>query len=296
MEAGNAMTSLYTPYSGRLADIMDEVYSLSADTKNGIFGTARYVTPAELLLWIGRGLEDIANGGYFKASTTIDVTASQTEYNLLTLIPRLVKADVVRKTANDDWMGLAGDQAAYAMGKQYASDWETGKYGYLRGTKFYMIDPPTATTTDALEVYHSYYPPYVITLSQVAVVNATGGKVTLSATAHELEVGDYVMIYGSTNYSGRKLITAVTTDTFTFAATYVAETIGAAVTCHCEPRIPISKDITLTYFCQMRRAMKDRKSAAGIKDYNQYFAQYEAEKSKLLSSGTPPVIRIRTPR
>lgn len=291
------MTNLYTPYAGRIADIMDDVYSLAGDTKNGALGTARYVTPAELILWIGRGLEDIANSGYFKASTTIDVTVNQTEYNLLALIPRLVKADLVRKASNSDWMGMAGDQAAYAMGTQYASDWETGKYGYLRGTKFYMIDPPTATTADALSVYYSYYPPYAITLSQVAVTSVdTGTKVRFAAVGNELAVGDYVMIYGSTNYSGRKLITAVTTDTFTITQSYVAETIGAAVTCHCEPRIPITKDIVLVYFCMMRRAMKDRKSATGARDFKEYMAQYNAAKTELLSSGTTPVIRIRTPR
>lgn len=291
------MTALYTLYSGRLADIMDDVYLLSNDTVNGTAGTARFVTPSDLLLWIGRGLEDIANSGYFKSSTTTDIVADQIEYNLLTLIPRLVKADVVRKASSADFMLTVRDQALYATSRQYASDWETGKIGYLRGTKFSLADPPTTTTTDGLEIYYSYYPPYAITLSQVAVTSVeTGTKVRFAAVGNELEIGDYVMIYGSTNYSGRKLVTAVTTDTFTITQTYVAETIGAAVTCHCEPRIPMTHDIALTYFCLMRRAMKDRKSSTSKRDLAEYSGLYAAAKSKLLSHGTPPIIRVRTPR
>lgn len=287
------MSSLYSPYSGRLADICDEFYDESDDTQDSTDTSGRFVEGSMVLLWIGRCLEDLANDGLFKTSTQIDIVADQTEYNLLTLIPRLVKADLARKTSAADWLVMLTDQALYAMAKQYASEWGTGKVGFIRGTKLYLVDAPTETTTEGLEIYYSYYPPYAITLSNTAAVNNGDGTVKLTASDNELEVGDKVMIYGTTNYDGTHEITAVTEDTFSFTDTYVAETIPTAAICRCEPRTPLTNDTVFTNYCLWRRSLKDRKSSTAKQDIALYSGRYQIEKNKLLTAGKPPILKVR---
>lgn len=278
---------LYSTIPGRLGDIIDFMYSHMDDTKGGTDTTGRFVTPPELLLWIGECYKDIANGGFFKTSTTIDITSGQSEYNLLTLIPRLIKAQRVRKVSSGDWLTALTDRNLLAIARQYAGSLATAKLGYLEGYNLQLIGTPTATEADALEVYYSYYPPYQITLSLVAVVNTGGGIVTVAAPSNELIVGDNVMIAGSTNYSGVKVITAADSAGFSFAATYVAETIGSGVTCFCHPRTPISRDVVYSRYCEMTRALKDSRGVWNkqVDGLNKLFQQ---AKYALLHDGSVP--------
>jgi len=70
----------------------------------------------------------------------------------------------------------------------------------------------------------------VLDLSNKVVVDKTGGKVGIPAVAHGQEVGDEVLIYGSTNYDGVHILDASTTaDEMVFTAVYVAETFSASV-------------------------------------------------------------------
>ena len=288
--------ALYSTYPGRFGKIFDRVYSLMDDTKGGTDASGRFVTPEEMLVSIGECYEDIANEGYFSTSTQIDITSGQADYNLLTLIPRMIKVNRVRKVSSADWLNILDDRGSLAVAKQYYGSNTAAKMAYLAGYNLTLIGTPTATETDALEVYYTYYPPYEITLSQVAVTSVdTGTKVRFAATANELIVGDYVCIHGSTNYSGLKLVTARTTDTFTITQTFVAETIGAAVTCHCEPRTPVSRDMVFARYCEYTRALKDSRGEWN-KRVDSLAKLYQKEKAELLSDGLSPVLFTHPPR
>jgi len=62
------------------------------------------------------------------------------------------------------------------------------------------------------------------TLKNTAVADATGGKVTFTSDAHGFLFPSNLYITGTTNYSGNRTVTAVTTNTITCYGTYVAET------------------------------------------------------------------------
>ena len=61
-------------------------------------------------------------------------------------------------------------------------------------------------------------------LDNTAVTDNGDGTVTVAATGHGYKEGSQVYIEGTTNYDGLHALTAVATNSITFAATYVAET------------------------------------------------------------------------
>lgn len=68
------------------------------------------------------------------------------------------------------------------------------------------------------------------TLDAAAVADATGGKVTITSTAHGFLSPSNLYITGTTNYSGNRTVTAVATDTITCYGAYVAETPAGSET------------------------------------------------------------------
>lgn len=67
------------------------------------------------------------------------------------------------------------------------------------------------------------------TTAITAFADAGGGLVRASASAHGLEVGDYVRVQGSGEYNGRYTVAAKATNTFDFAATWGTNTARGRV-------------------------------------------------------------------
>lgn len=99
----------------------------------------------------------------------------------------------------------------------------------IKGCAFYV---ESGTVID-----RGVQPVSVAFLDNSAVVDVEDGTVTLAATGHGFTAGDFVEIYGTTNYDtgvdDREAsqtpveLESVATDTVTITATYVAETIAA---------------------------------------------------------------------
>lgn len=68
------------------------------------------------------------------------------------------------------------------------------------------------------------------TLDAAAVINAGGGRVTLQTTAHGFAQDSILYFEGTQNYNGMHRLLAVTTNSVTIEAKYVAETFAGTET------------------------------------------------------------------
>lgn len=299
--------STYSPYSGRLGKILDDVwteYNAEAD-----FGKAGTLLTTQLLVSLcNRCTVDLAQSEIWTKETAFDAVAGQASYNLLTEIPDLVCVDKIFWKGTDGYsrpMGKIRTWSSYKQAAACSGGLSVVPSYFLDGNTLWVWPTPTANATDAIEVRHSYLPSQqlggISYLNNAAVTNIGGGVVNIAATNHGYSVGQTVTIYGTVHYNGAEVLqTGTDPNNLRILATYSAETIPATAyaigTLNETPLVPVSNDEAYVYFCLMRLASKDYAGENySDKLHNRFAMDYRIQKAKAIQQ-TIDLTQLRGPR
>jgi hypothetical protein len=253
----------YSAYSGRLGNIIDDVFI--AYNAESTFGkdNARLTTPL-LVRLCNRASVDFANAGVWLKTTDINIVNGQASYNFLSLITDMAKVKKIYWTGYSTPMERLLSYDAYrALITGSSTSNSSNPCWFPLGNTILVWPTPTADIAAGMSVLHSYLPADlggINYLTAGVAVNQTN-KVDIPCI-NDFAVGDTITLYGTTNYNGAKtLITGTNPTTLRIAATYVAETFS--ITDYCiktlneTPLIPEVHDAAYVYFCLMELASKD---------------------------------------
>src|SRR5574343_43328 len=272
---------------GRIGRAYDSYCRLANDMKST--NAAKYYPPEEFLDAAKRCLRELAIEGYWETVTNLDLTASTSEYDLISLIPTLVQIKRIRTVSTNNEVEIISDFSRYtALYKYLNSDTYTSGSSpigvYISSNKMQVVPTPAATETDALIVAYSYMPPRMgggteITLGNSSVTNTGSGTVGLVATAHGLETNEEICISGTTNYNGTfTVLSTSSVNQIRITATYVSETIATTALCgrYYTPKWPEAFDNVLVYYALQEMGLKD--SGRKNSNYQEYQRRYESAK------------------
>jgi hypothetical protein len=285
----------YSSYQGRLGKIFDKVYLWNNQTDRDSVTTGRFDLETDLLICLDELYNELTGEGFWKGPITADITAGQDEYDWSVLLPGIQK--LIRVTLSDAAQNPREitDWELYEAARKYYGTTTSILGLFTVGLVTRTVGFPSATVANGFRVVREYMPrvPGLVTLSASAVVNNGDGTVKFPAPSNKLLVGAEIDLTGTTNYNGNERIVAVTTDTFSITATYVAETLGVNAKCYLQPAWAENHDKVAVAYLMMACLMRNESSSRTKNLLKVWAGRYEEFRSEVLSSGMSPRLSIR---
>ena len=230
-------------------------------------------------------LDDIALSGYWQTSGLVDITAGQSEIDIIAALPFFHSlVDLQFTGVRHFWCKNAGEFQAYQRAQVPAIR--------IVGSVIQWTVPPTASVVGGIQIDYNRSQPQLgggieIILdsgTDVAVANLGGGLVGFPTTVeNDLTSSDIINISGSTNYSGEFPVHADTTESqIVIAATYIAEELTSSVKCgryYTPPTPRVNDNVYISWCCkELCKGDAQRKEL-----YASFNAEFETAKYKLMN-------------